>query len=268
MEELVEIEDIELAYRKLKHVVYWDTTYSFLRGQIADFEAKENLKDVFKSIRLAINTQERSFFTDYIEDVDYFQLPKATPTNYKEEDGVITNITDTEKIVVKRDFKFINVDIRLHIISVLWILQGGFKLEKDMVVKPHGNRLRFSNEKNEILEGLPLFYPYAKLYKKWRDNAFIKAREVVAEKKNVLILSLDVMNYYPSVRLNIEALKEALQEKGYKVILNFLTDVLEELHKDYAMKININRRRLKTNTPNESNSRFSEYGFCFGFKIF
>lgn len=248
----MKIEDVELAYRKLKHTIYSDSTYSFIRGQLAAFEQEES-GDFISSIELIkpklaelltkINEKDEDFFNSLVEAIDFWYLPKKIESKLKGEDDptVLSNSPENEEeIRVTRIYALINADIRLHLISVLWILKGGYYLESEMKVKPLGNKLEMKTDKSGIVGGLKLFKFYPKLYQKWRDDAFKKAKQIISEKENVLLVSLDVKEYYPSVKLDFSKLgvklKNKFKGKSELEDLSFLTSILEKIHEKYASK--------------------------------
>ena len=188
--------DIENAYRKYKHHVYRDTTFSLLREQLAYFELNSDLDTDFKEITKVIQGQslENTNIELWIrgggvtEGISFWLLPKSINNTTPLSDTFLTNQTVVENIEIKKEFALIKASIHLHIISILWIMEGGFYLENAMKIKPSGNKLQLNEDKNRLLKGFSLFKPYYKLYQNWRDSAFEKATQLIEEEKNVLIL--------------------------------------------------------------------------------
>lgn len=250
---MMTIENVKLAYRKLKHSIYYDTTYSFIRSQLADFEQDNEdvftpspfkIQEILEEIKDKINNKDESYFDKLIQDIHFWRLPKKieNDTIGGGDSTILTNAPKEDvNIKVTRDFRLVNADIKLHLVTVLWIMKGGYLLEEEMKVKPYGNKLELKSDEIGIVEGLRLFKPYYKRYQMWRDNAFKKAKQIISENENVLLISLDVKEYYPSVNLDFsefEKLFEREFNKGKEVEeleeMKFLNLILKNIHKKYA----------------------------------
>ena len=178
--------------------------------------------------------------------IDYWVLPKSfydpEDKTIKEAEGnkigsFFSNIIFDNKILIKRPFYLINAPIEIQIISVLWIIEEGFKLEKDLVAAPYGYKLYLSKDNNSIVDGLKLFKPYFREYQSWRDKAIRKSKDLVKGGTNVAIIGLDVKDYYDSVRLNFNTLENSLKELHDDFFLNLpLTSLLQKIHKEYYVK--------------------------------
>lgn len=251
------IDHIYTAYRKLKHTIYYDSTYSFLRSQLAIFEQNSDaeftssekiLEPKFNSLLKLLNAPNEdriALITPYINKISYWTLPKklinseecSNENSTLPDNTVITNVEFLENKYVSKDFKLINADIEIHLISVMWVLEGGYILENEMDVKPYGNRLELSADREGIVEGLRLFKPYFKNYQQWRDKAFKKSREIINEGNNSLIISLDIKNYYPTVNLNFKSILDTVKAKLPKEKqgrMAILTELLYKIHLQYA----------------------------------
>lgn len=242
------VEDVNLAYRKLKHSIYYETTYSFIRSQLACFEQDSKnesslqieITDILKEVTERINNEDIQYFDKLIQNINFWRLPKEVDNNIlgKDDPTVLTNAPqDDTSIRITRDINLINADIRLHLVTVLWIMKGGYLLEKRMKVKPYGNKLELKSGETKVVGGLRLFKPYYKRYQMWRDNAFKKAKQIISENENVLLISLDVKNYYPSLSLDFSEIEEIFKKELKKDELKeikFLNRILKNIHKKYA----------------------------------
>jgi hypothetical protein len=249
----ISILDIKHAYRKLKHEIYYDSTYSFMRSQIALFE-KEHTDiaseepDIFKKLLEAINegNLENSLLIELFQKISCWRFPKKieNETIGFDDDNILTNTPmNSNEIKVTKDFKLINAPIELHLISVLWIMKGGYHLEKSMKVEPCGNKLELSADSDGLVKGLRLFKPYHKRYKEWRNKAFEKALRIIREdKENALIVSLDVKEYYASVSLNFIDILKVFEKEKLPILRPFslLCDILNEMHKYYQIHLSPN----------------------------
>ena len=237
------IQEIKSAYRKYKHHVYRDNTFPLLREQLAEFEASADFEEKLKTIAQFVQdaTITNTPIESWLNEIDFWLFPKSIKPTLPASETFLSNLTISENIEVTKNFALINAPVELHILCVLWIMEGGFSLEKEMKKKPFGNRLELNEKQDRLLGGFALFKPYYKLYQNWRDKAFEKAIQLVEDEKNVLILSLDVKDYYPSVQVDFDKIKEVVnkhqKDTQEEQKFNFLTDVLQKVHDKFQEKI-------------------------------
>ncbi|RNI29204.1 RNA-directed DNA polymerase [Rufibacter latericius] len=225
-----EFSDIKDAYIKLKTYVYYDNNDLLLRRQLVEFESNStkdvisdltggpepyrNVDNVFggnifkttdeklKQITEKLNSyhNDPSFFNYFINRVDVNFYPKKI----KERDvdkNFISNKIVQDEYTVERVTPFIFAPIELHIVAVLWILKFGKDFDSKLKDCCLGNRLLLDKEKEKVVQGSGLFKPYFKQYKKWRDDSVLVAENLLKQEKNVLFLTLDIKDYYHSVRI-------------------------------------------------------------------
>lgn len=131
--------------------------------------------------------------------------------------------------------------IELHIISVLWILYSGRYLNSYINGSSYANCLdmEFLNNKNEPSSNFKLFKPYFVQYQTWRDTAITKAEALLNEGRDVTILSLDIKNYYHSVRINLLSTFKQIEKQISRVESNNSELEIERVKKinDWLLKI-------------------------------
>ncbi|MGV3541504.1 MAG: RNA-directed DNA polymerase [Rufibacter sp.] len=257
-----ELNQINEAYNKLKTYIYYDNNDLILRRQFVEFESNrtkdvffdmfggpsiyKDEDDVFNSftqlsssgklakilIKLNEYHKDPSFFNKLIDDIDVNFYPKKI----KEKDRVdsfISNKTVLDNYEVERVTPFIYAPIELHIISVLWILEFGYRFDAELGDCCLGNRLILNKENDKVVQGSGLFKPYFKQYKKWRDDSVFVAESLLKQGKDVLFLNLDIKDYYHSVRIK----KTDLVDVRYKEVLPevwSLQDIFFKLHEKYT----------------------------------
>ncbi|MBK9249128.1 MAG: hypothetical protein IPM69_13695 [Ignavibacteria bacterium] len=241
--------DVELAYRKLKSYIYYDNYDLFSKAKIADFETDnlntEYSEDIFdlatnisNKIRKIFDTiiepiaSENSFFKNKIDKISVNILPKSLDPITEEPGNIYTNKYPIENYEVSRLTFFLDADIELLIISVLWLLKIGCKLEHNLYDKAYANRLTLGNNK-KVTEGLRLFKPYFNQYQKWRNEAIDKVEELIEKKEDAAIINLDIQNFFYNATISEKKLNEAVGK---------LEGPLLELHKIF---IQINREYTK-----------------------
>lgn len=265
-------DDVFLAYKKLKHHFYFDNANLLEKKKIADFEEllfNKNFEIDITGIKTKIfehleNYLNNNYFfqtkesREILQDsVKILEFPKSLIV---EKSDIISNKPNfQDNFEIDRTSKFADFPIEIHIISVLWIMFSGKYLEEDISKASYANTLdrEFLNEDAKPSDNLKLFKPYFIQYQLWRDTAIEKAESLLTEKRDVTILSLDLKDFYHSVRINLETTFEKIgskaihakeSENNIKKIL-FLNDLMLQIHKVYRSVSSVER--------NMANSDFS-----------
>lgn len=195
--------DVDLAYRKLKSNVYYDNFSLLLRQQIAEFESKE--KDFEKRLDNLVNflnapVKKKKYFEDLLEQISYTVAPKSfSRENYNFGDNVVTNNFTQSHYYLKKVNYFFDGPVELHLLSMLWIIHEGYILNKDYAKDNYAYSLELNSENGNVVDGLRLFKPYFEQYQRWRDNGINAAKGIVEKDTDVVILSLDIKEYYYNV---------------------------------------------------------------------
>lgn len=266
-------EEVLEAYIKLKTYIYYDSTNLFMRKQLAVFETNladghDFIKGLFeynrfeKKYHVEIKEEDTEDLTIYErklkifvsalnafhEDPNYFDtfllkiklkfLPKKIK-NEKQNARIITNKRTADKYIIERSTVFIDAPIEIHLISVLWILKKGVNLDKDLFEGCLGNRLILNKEKEKVVQGSGLFKPYPKQYQKWRDDAVQAAKEHLEKMEDVLIVNLDIRDFFYSVRIPKEDIvpEKYLQKRQRHNSLNNLHIIFGKIHETFTDRL-------------------------------
>ena len=192
---------IKISYKKLKSDIYFDTSNVFLRKKIADFE-----QDIDKNIEILAGALINDFLYEY-EAVNYNCLPKLVTTNDEEEENYIKNYVSNKDYNLNKITYFIDVDIEVQILGVLWVLLFGKKLERLYGRYTYGNKL-LSNIENDNID---LFKPYFNEYENWKNNGIQSVEKMIDLKKKSFMISLDIQDYYYSTDVSFSKLKKDLE---------------------------------------------------------
>lgn len=265
----ITIQDIYVAYRKFKTYVYYDTSNLLLRQQLADFELqnfsqckneqefKEAFKKKFEPLLIIVNQNEkRCVLINYLKKISCWLVPKKirASASWKQEAHFITNSIPMGEFKIMDFNILVDMPIEIHILSVIWVMFVGKKLNRFISKDNYAYRLSvFRHDSGKTIDGdvcanedldksLRLFEPYYTGYQRWRDNALDKAVSSLNENKDVVILSMDISRYYYSVRLNInEDLPYLVSQQGETEIFNtlekHLNSLLQSIHKKYSSVI-------------------------------
>ncbi|MFA6056935.1 MAG: hypothetical protein WC756_01960 [Taibaiella sp.] len=218
-------DDLEEAYIKLRSYIYHDNTDLYLRRQLVEFETgitKDRFLDSFTKVKYKkvknkriITVQDKleyiaeelnsyhtrpDFWDELIEQVTINYYPKKLASEAPEQ-NFITNKKSQDAYYVEKLTPFINAPIELHIISVLWIIRHGVKLDAQLGDECLGNRLILNKEKSQLVKGSGLFRPYFNQYQHWRDKALDNAKQLLNDGRDVAFISLDIKEYFNSVHL-------------------------------------------------------------------
>jgi hypothetical protein len=233
-------ENIEDAFRKLQTYIYFENTDLHLRNQLAEYIESDGIKRLEKltqKIRKGPNAFEKQFnsisFHFYPKGVTGKSITENTetlPPNF------ITNKIYSSSLDVKRLAIFCDLDIELHLISILWILEFGYILDKGLSRFCFGNRLLLN--KGKIPPGKTLFKPYQKQYQKWWDNAIKEADTLLNKKENSCIVNFDLKDYFHRANIEFDEIERLIKLKtGKSIEKNHLHRIFKTLHSEYKIRL-------------------------------
>jgi len=217
---VLEQQHVELAYRKLKRLVYYDKTDHHLRRRLAEFECSPDFKKRLTTVKRVLNKKlplKNSAFKKWLDEIDFRIVPKSldgvdsSESSQSDVQGkYISNVTSSRYLDVERVNYFFDGPVELHLISVLWIMLEGRHVDSELGKECYGARVsnRLSDEDDESAE---LFQKYHELYSGWRDTGIKKAKQLLVEDKtSVCILGLDIQEYYYRIKIDFSALSKAI----------------------------------------------------------
>jgi hypothetical protein len=219
---LVDSEKIKLAYRKLKHNVYYDKTDLRLRKRLADFECAADFEDklvAIENVLTSVKPWRHKAFKQWLDEIDYRLVPKKIKLNAIQDDDqsddvgrYITNVTSTKHVEIEKVNYFFDGPIELHLIAVLWIMFQGRYLDAQLGPECCGSRL-LPTLHSDSDGSTGLFQKYHEQYSRWRDGGIRKAKQMLTEERqNVAILGLDVQEYFYRIRLDFAEAKVAISQ--------------------------------------------------------
>lgn len=261
----IEIEQIKLAYSKLKTYVYYDNTELFLREKLVEFETdttktgfslnwqvstlysdnEKNIFDIFSQNEKNINDNLEFKFNKLLQEINNFNekseffehlfnsikvvfFPKKLNRQDNDE-NFITNKKQSSNYELEKITAFIDMPIELHIISVLWINEHGFKFDAELLNECKGNRLLLNKDKTGVINNSSLFKPYFTQYQKWRDESIIAAQNLLNDEKNALFINLDIKDYFHSCRIDLDKYFNIENDTSHNI--NY---ILRKIHTTYS----------------------------------
>lgn len=225
---------LDVAYRKLKRLVYYDKTDLSLRQSFALFECDVAFKKNLQTIKNVLNSNDpvrEPLFKRWLNDIGFRVIPKSFEkietfiSDNADRDGkFISNVTSAKEFRVEKVNYFFDGPIELHLIAVLWIMFEGRLLDSQLGAECYGSRLEDGlNKAADLSAGL--FRKYHELYARWRDSGIRKAKQLLSEEKtNVCILGLDIEEYYYHIRMDIVAIARSIYESGHEEINRMESD--------------------------------------------
>ena len=218
------------AYRKYKTFIYYDSYSSIQRMDLANFERIPKIFDVEYGIeeffpqlaKVIVDEEEFDDLIDVICDkIDVISFPKHVKDSNKKTTEVIRNF-HLKNFEMDRLHYFIDLPIIGQILGVLWILRCGYLLDDKLYKNCYGNRLNktllgnLKNKKSEYYNNdcgdfTPfLFIPYYKNYESWRDNGLESVNKLLDDKKNAIMISLDLKEYFYRSLIDFKELNKDL----------------------------------------------------------
>nr|WP_294946721.1 RNA-directed DNA polymerase [uncultured Mucilaginibacter sp.] len=174
---------------------------------------------------------------------------RTTPKSFKKKSPtIVTNFNNDQNPKLSRANFFIDASVEVHLVTVLWLTKVGHILSKDIVGENYAYKLELYKEDGDeyesfkpVVNGLRLYKPYFIQYQKWRDEAIHKAQMLLDDGKNVVLLSLDIKDYFHSVKVDLEqirgyVLNQILFEEEDSQV-DRLFDLLIAIHNNYTDKL-------------------------------
>ncbi|CUP79502.1 hypothetical protein BH721_02075 [Clostridium baratii] len=231
----IKLEDVKLAYKKLKSYAYYDNSSIILRKQIAEFE-DDNIESKLKEIYKRISNEDLDGF---IDEIDAYYLPKKITRKLDDFSNIIN-----KEVEIKSVTSFINIPIILQIVGVIWIIKTYKFFEQELSDSVYANRIRNINDST-----VSLFKPYYNNYSNWRDFGIKAIENRLKDDKSVVYISMDIKDYYYSIDMNNEEvgfdnlIKELTNYyNDEKELIVGLTEIIKKICTKYSSKIITNRR--------------------------
>jgi hypothetical protein len=220
----------EYNYFKKKYDIQKDEDDS----ELTTYEKK------LKVFTVALNSfhENPEYFLKFLKRIEVKFLPKKIKDSRKNT-RIITNKRTANEYPIERSTAFIDAPIEIHLISVLWILNRGVQLDKELFEGCLGNRLILNKEKDNVVQGSGLFKPYPKQYQKWRDDAVKAATAQIGKKEDVLIVNLDIRDFFYSVRIpKDEIIKgKGVRRKRKNYPLDNLYNIFGKIHEIFTIEL-------------------------------
>lgn len=254
--DLVSDEDIFEAYRRLKNIMYYDTSALHAKYKIAEFEC-ELLKDVsdenvYSKIVTELKTRLNSLslatsLESYISSkIGIIPIPKSVKSGGNDDNKgikIYSNDKSSEEFSIEKYNYLIDAPIEVYIISVLWLMKVAphytHKISKDN----YAYRFKIRKKEDEddedtLVDSITTYQPYFNGYKEWRDNAIDAAYHLLDKHNDATIVCLDIERYFYSMNLNLPDLLDKFGDVNNDVkkheINQYLTNILQEIHKVYS----------------------------------
>ena len=239
---------IREAYSRFKAYTYYDNFNLALRAQLALYENDEML-----NLKLELLANELYEYLNggllsdriqkMIRDSGYIVLPKSfkdASSSHSKNEILISN-QHNEEIVVEKSTILFDGHIELQLIATFWIMEDGVKLNKKIGYDSYGYHLPMDLEGSRLGAEKLLFTKYFGKYQEWRDRGIRAAKNQIDDGNDVLLISLDIKNFFHSTHINFKELKKDLNCEN----INSLTAIIESICIQHTEKLNSKDRGKK-----------------------
>jgi hypothetical protein len=228
---MINLEEIILAYKRLKSHVYHENSLQILM-KVAEFEDETievKLQDLVVKLDKYRNG-DKSEILKLLEGINFNLMPKSFQNENPEEKGFLyTNQNRKDTYKVDRVTTFISCPVEIHIVSVLWIKFIGTLLDQELGEFCFGNRLQRNSDNDIEDKSIKLFKKYYINYSEWRDKGIKTAKDLYEIGLDVAILNIDIKNYYHSIDFDLD---KVATKAGEEFI--WLNNLMKEVHAKYA----------------------------------
>lgn len=250
------------AYKKIKSYYYYDKTILYNKISLAMWESSSH-SFVRRVERLAefMCTLEGEIDYDYLtpllRSVDLIPMPKAFDETTSDDIGILIQNSVPKKSTLSKVNFYIKAPVELLILDAIWmILVGKIAYSQSAIStcayanKPKLDQLYFDNE--NLLDGTDfdsnrLFVPYFKQYTAWRNTAFRKIESRYKQKKDSVLISLDLKSYYYSVTFDFDDLPRYLNDDARLSEIASLTRIIRQIYIDYTSEMQKYRGAIPAN---------------------
>ena len=250
------------AYKKIKSYYYYDKTILYNKVSLAMWESSSH-SFVRRVERLAefMCTLEGEIDYDYLmpllRSVDLIPMPKAFDETTSDDIGILIQNSVPKKSTLTKVNFYIKAPVELLILDAIWmILVGKIAYSQSAIStcayanKPKLDQLYFDDE--DLLDGTDfdsnrLFVPYFKQYTAWRNSAFRRIESRYKQKKDSVLISLDLKSYYYSVTFNFEDLPRYLNDDARLSEIASLTRIIRQIYINYTSEMQKYRGAIPAN---------------------
>jgi len=224
---------VEQALKKLKSQVYYDksNTNLHLRKQLVTYLHQNGKKKLKNSVLDLLHGKKK--LDPYLKKISYVVIPKRIKI-YTFDDQFITNYKADKNTTVEDVNLIIDAPLEIHILSILWLMSIGYKIDANLPNTCYGNRLILNDDNSGIVSGRGLLKPYYRQYQLWRDQGIKIAKDKLKDGHNATFVNLDISSYYYNVRLSWNELRGFI---GTNERDRLIHDMLFQVHQTFTRKV-------------------------------
>lgn len=209
------IEQLSVAYRKAKVDLYYSVSAREL--ELLDYES--SLGDNLQSLLERINGESTDWVTDPKFLGRYSVVPKKLnrdadhipcPIIWSNHEDQLSKFSGSKPEAIFRIISRCSID--LHVLSTLWLMTAGAKLEAALSDRAMGNRIRRTKDGTVNLLSIGSFQPYLKPFSEWREKGLKAIEKALTEDKKVVALTGDVQSFYHKLNIAFIADEKYLEK--------------------------------------------------------
>lgn len=244
---------LEGAYRKLKSYYFYNKNFLVMRKKITDFECdSEAMELAFEKMSEYLShprsQKSKEYMQSLLDKIDFLVLPKKFETDALANSKPITNTISKDKKLKTVNF-FIDCPIEIYIFDTLWTVFLSKIAHENKIISydVYGNTINASalfSEKEIEFDSRTLFNRYFYKYTNWRNNAFNQLDKSYQNKKDALLVSLDIKSYFYSVEMDFGKLEHYFGKSELFKEIRVLSNLIYAVYKTYNGIVSSYRKDL------------------------
>lgn len=193
------------AFRKAKADLYYSKDPRIT--ELLEYEL--NLQENLSELQNALLTKKKDWFSRP-EFVGTYSVAPNQIIDSAEDSPKISGIThftqtypsDSNEKTPTAVFRLMEkCSIHFHVLSALWIILVGSKLEEKLSKNVYANRLRRTTNKNFNELSIGSFTRYYTGYRNWQDNGYAEIEKMLASNINAVAITTDIQGYFHNLKV-------------------------------------------------------------------
>lgn len=230
------VDILKNCYRKFKSCVYYQNTLIYLRESVASFEKNEkDFNERINKLANALSKRDASYFDKQIKSISAVALPKKV--NEIKNEQIRENMSERKTDVEISEVNFyFDAPVEMFLLDVFLTMEIGSATHwEDYWYANIMHREAVEEITREPkYNNLNLFSYYFTQYKRWKNDAIEKSRELYDAKEDSSIISLDISGYYYHINADIMGILKKCEIAIEDEVVLFAIKTMQKAFKKYT----------------------------------